>query len=483
MSTISEEAGITVLDSYWGDGGEYGPFKEQQTGEWAGWPDFGDVMRYFRNKAGYSYQEFAELYQGATNSERPITRRQVERMELESQVPVNINRRKLIARLLNIPPMLFGLATLKQVTLKPHPEVAGAVTKTGHTTLTRVAVDITKYQRNIRTLLTLHHTSQAQKEIYQINADIRDLESLESQARGDLLYHIRELLFSYHLLAAKMVNDQRKFSLSHYYANQAVRVAKAMEDTDMIATALYTRGCAYLWWGMFGTLAKGVFQIQLDKINSAICNFEDAKKAHKNTEKSLHPQLEGLIDVHLSRAYAIRNLSTGQRVPALAIMLLDGAEEKADRQSIDDPYTRELVTGSRIGFIKESYHNDRAAAFNSAKMSGAALKEIKIMEALREGTIGKDLTREQIWLDIVAANTFMGLEQFEEATKRARRVLVASHDINSVTNFAKVVDIHGRLLKSPYKHDPDVKELGDMIHEAITNRIEQDEEQLMEGDY
>jgi hypothetical protein len=469
---------------YWGVGGEYGPFEEQQTGEWAGWPDFGQVLRHFRRKAGMSPKEFREIYgRSATRDGSPISDRQLRRMETENQVPPDLNKRKLIVRLLNIPPVLFGLAVLENVTLKPHPEAVGSVIATGHTTLTKVIVDITKYQKNIRTLLTLHHTSHAQRELDQINADIRDLESLESQARGDLLYHIQELLFSYHLLAAKMVNDQRKFSLSHYYANQAVRVAKATKDTDLIATALYIRGCAYLWWGMFGTLTMRVFQIQLDKINYAIRNFEDAKKAHENTEKSLHPQLEGLIDVHLCRAYAIRNLSMGRKVPALAITLLDSAEEKAGRQSIDDPYTRELVTGARIGFIKENYHNDRAAAFNSAGMSGAALKEIKIIEGLRKGTIGKDLTREQIWLDIVAANTFMGLEQFEESTKRASKVLMASSDIHSVTNFAKVVDIHGRLLQSTYKAEPDVKELGDMIHEAITKRIGQDEEQLVERDY
>jgi hypothetical protein len=394
-----------------------------------------------------------------------------------------MNKRKLIARLLNIPPMLFGLAVLEQVTLKPHPKMADSVITTVHTTLRKVIVDTTKYQNTVRTLLALHHTSQAQNAREQIDADIRELESLEEQTHGDLQYHIRELLFSYHLLTTKMVNDQRKFKLSHSYANQAVRVAKATNDPDLIATALYTRGSAYLWWGIFGKLEKGVFQVQLDKINAAIQNFEAAKRVHKTTEKDLHPQLEGLIDVHLSRAYAIRNVSREQRIPALTITLLDGAADKVECQSIGDPYMRELVTGSRVGFIKETYHNHRAAAFNSARMSGTALKEVKIMEGLREGTVGKDLTREQIWLDIVAANTFMGLGEFEEATKRVKRVLLASNDIKSVTNLAKVVDIHGRLLQSTYKAELDVQELGDMLGETQTALAEQEARAEMMEDY
>jgi len=470
---------------YWGIGGEYGPFEEQKTGEWAGWPDFGQVLRYFRRKANMSPKELREIYGRSTTSDRsPLSDRQLRRMENENQVPVDIDKRKLIARLLKIPPMLFGLAVLESVTLKPHPEAAGSSIATGQSTLRKVIVDTTKYESNIRTFLNLHYTSQAQSVFSEMNADILDLESLESQTRGDLQYHIRELLLSYHLLVAKVVLDRREFSLSHYYANQAVRVAKATKDTDLIATALYTRAGTYLWWGMFGTLAKGVFQVQTDKINKAIRDFEDAKKAAENTGKCIHPQLAGFINMALSRAYIVRSLDRGEKVPALTITMLDNAEEHIGRQSIDDLYTRHLVTGSGVSFMREYYHNDRAVAFNSAKMTVSALKELKTIGDLHEGTIGKDLTRSQIWLDIVAANTFMGLEQFEESAQRAKRVLFASRDIKSLTSLTNLVDIHGRLRRSPYKNEASVKELGDMIHEAITNRIQQDEEQLvMERDY
>jgi tetratricopeptide (TPR) repeat protein len=459
---------------YWGDGGEYGPFKEQQTGEWAGWPDFGEVMRYFRKKAKLEPMEFAAIYGRETKPNgAPITGRQVSRMELENEVPTDMNRRKLIARLLNIPPMLFGLAVLEDVRLQPHTQVVGASLATGNTTLPKVTADTTKYQRNIRTFLTLHYTSQVQSALDQINADIRDLESLVSQTRGDLLYHIREILFSYHLLAAKVVVDQRNFSLSHYYANHAVRVAKATDDIDLIATALYTRGRTYIAWGRCGKLERGVFQVQVDKINKAIRDFEDAKKASENTDRSLHPQLVGLIDMYLSRAYAIRNLSLGQEAPALVITLLDNAEEKADKESIEDPYERHLVTGSLKGFIKGEYHNNRAMSLATIGMSGAALKEIETLEGLHQGGIGKQFTRSQIWLDIVAADAYIGLEQFEEATKRAKRALVGCRDINSVDNLVCLVDIHGRLLRSSYKTEPDVSELGDMVRETLTARIEQ----------
>ena len=191
MTTTYTGAGI-----YWGVGGEHGPFKEQQTGEWAGWPTFGKVLRHFRRKAKMSPKEFREIYgRSATSDGSPISDRQLRRMENENQVPPDTNKRKLIARLLNIPPMLLGLAVLENVTLKPHSEVVGSVMAIGQTTLTKVTVDIAKYKNSIRRLTILHYTSQVQSELDQINADIRDLESLASQARGDLLYHVQETLF------------------------------------------------------------------------------------------------------------------------------------------------------------------------------------------------------------------------------------------------------------------------------------------------
>jgi len=468
MTTVSP---VTAI--YWGEGGEYGPFDVQQIGEWAGWPDFGQVQHYFRIAANMTQKQFAAVYGKETKPDgSPISIRQVRKMERENEVPKDMDKRKLIARLLNIPPMLFGLATLEEVILKPHPVQAGVSLATGYTALPKVVADTTKYQSNIRTFLTLHYTSQAQSTLDQITADIRDLESLESQTRGDLQYHVQELLCSYYLLAAKVVRDQRKYKLSHHYANQAVRVAKATKDIDLIANSFYLRGCAYLEWGTHGTLTKeGVFKVQLDKITAAIRDFESAKKAGENTEKSLHPQLAGTIDMRLSQAYAAHSASTGG-VSALAITLLDEAEKYVDCESINDPYERHLVTGELFGFVKGRYHNGKARNLTIAGRSGAALKELATMEGLREGTVGKHFTREQTWLDIVASDIYMGLEQFEEATKRAKNALVVCQDIRSVANIAFIVDIHGRLLQSPYKAESDVDELGDMVQEASTKHIE-----------
>ena len=75
MKTVAQEKAI-----YWGEGGKYGPFDAQQTGEWAGWPDFGQVLRYFGRAAKLSKQEFATLYGKETKPNgSPISLRQAYR--------------------------------------------------------------------------------------------------------------------------------------------------------------------------------------------------------------------------------------------------------------------------------------------------------------------------------------------------------------------------------------------------------------------
>jgi hypothetical protein len=458
--------------TYWGIGGQYGPFSEQKEGEWAGWPDFGQVLRYFRKRAGLTAKAFGVIYGKGVNPDgRPVSERQILRMELENQIPVDMTRRNLIARLLNIPPMLLGIASLEDVILQPHPQVANAKIARGQTSLQKVAVDTSTYQNNIRAFWTLHDTSQIQYSLLQIASYIQDLENLQLQTQGDLLYHIQELLFGYRLLASHVVRDQRQFNNSYIHANEAVQVAKAMQDKDLIATALYTRGCTHLEWGMFGTLKQGIFQIQQNKIEAAIRDLEGARKVYEEEGKGIHPQLLSRVDVHLGRAYALMSSGKGEQASPSTLALLDQAEEGVEVHNVDDPYTCVLVTGHRGAFIKAGFHEAKAAAFVSAGLASAALKELNVRSAQQPG-VGKDLTRRHVWSDILLANALMQLENYEEATQCARNALLASQDINSTTNLTNIVDIYGRLLKSPYKNERDLQDLGDQLRDALSAQME-----------
>src|SRR5258708_39332423 len=115
---------------YWGEEGEYGPFSVQEDG----WPNAGEVMRAYRLKLGLSAAEVARRYSEALKSlskckkegaqVKPVSATWILNMENENRVPTDITRRRLLADLLQIPPMLFGLGSFAQVLFKPKAETS-----------------------------------------------------------------------------------------------------------------------------------------------------------------------------------------------------------------------------------------------------------------------------------------------------------------------------------------------------------------------
>jgi tetratricopeptide (TPR) repeat protein len=404
----------------------------------------------------------------------PISERQILRMELDNQVPLDMNRRKLIARLLQIPPLLFGLGALEEVLFQPGAQAAGAVRAMQQTTLRKVVADTTRYHNTNLTIWQLHAASHAQSSLRQLHADIDDLESLERQSQGNLRYQVQEMLLSDLILATHIVRDQRQFELAYVHANEAVRVAKGMDDSDLIATALYTRGRTRLEWGQFGNIEQGTFQVQQDKIKAAIRDYQEAFQLFpaRDDKERMHPQLLGVLTMFLSRARAIFAVSRGERIPASVLVALDDVADTVDRQPVDDPYTCVLVRGSRIGWHKASYLNERATVLNIAGLPGQALRELKAIDQLTEGTYSRDETRRFVWRDIQMANVYMGLEDFGTAAEKTKQALLACQDIHSVTNTAIITDIYGRLLNSRYKVSRDVKELGDILRESPVSFFE-----------
>jgi hypothetical protein len=456
---------------YWGEGGQYGPYSEQDDG----WPNAGEVMRDFRERLSMGAGAFAALYseglkkldktnkKGRQGKQGQITAVWVLNMEKQNRVPTDIERRRLIAELLRIPPALLGLAALETVNIQPREEKA---VPTLHTpTIKRVPIDIDRYKKNIRVTLSLHNTSNAHSLFDDVKADLHALSCLENQAGGDLLYQIRELLVSNNLLAARIARDKRKYDLAYAYTNNAVHIATNMEDDELLVAAWYTRGSEQFARAQFGTMRQGIFQIDRDKIQDAMHDFQAIVDKAKAQPESLHPQLQGLAMLQLARAMGL--LKQGNRDPRIvkAQTLTDHAADMVGQEQIDDLYTRALITGTLSGLHSGGYLLYRAHIFITLGMPGKALLELNQIQQLSERTYRKDETRIQAWFDIVVAEAQMGLREYAEATSKATSALIACHNITSMQNIAMIADLQSRLAGSTYGSSQDVKELGDMLRE------------------
>lgn len=453
---------------YWDEGGKYGPFAVQSTGEWIGWPDFGQVMRHFRKKAKLSAGNLGVLYGAETNDDHsPVSARWIHLMEHDSnKIPTDISKRKTIVHLLHIPPMLFGLATISDliVDLNPYPQAPFASAR-GATRLQRSTIDLTPYQNNNQTLWHIHATSNAFGAFGTLQTDIHALEKNERETQGDLQYRIQEMLLSDQILATHIVRDQRQFHQAYYHANEAVRVAKAMEDNDLLAAALFTRGWTRAEWGYYGTIEQGVFQVQLEKVEAAIRDFKRAKSLFPSADgqKSMHPQLLGILMVELQRARIAFALKQEEPVPISVFAELEDANETVDQQLIANVTQRVLLKGDRSEWNQATYLNTRATIFCSAGLPGPAMRELTHLENLTEKTYSRDETRRFVWLDLLRTNIYMELDELGPATKTLKRTLLTCQDINSSTNIAIVTDIYSRLLKTSHKASKDVQEIGDLL--------------------
>ena len=212
----------------------------------------------------------------------------------------------------------------------------------------KASLDILTYKRNIRLALHLHRTSTAQGLLGDVNADIQDLEHLEHQVRGHDLYSVKELLIGNHLLATKIVKDQRQYAQAYTYANNAVRVAKHLEDGDLIATTTYTRGCVKFEWAQFGTTQQGILQLNKEKVQDAISDFQGVLDIAHVQRTPLHPQLQGFTRLQIGRAYSLLH-DTQDSTEVNPLTFIDQAESMVGCDSIEDAYMRLIITGTVSG--------------------------------------------------------------------------------------------------------------------------------------
>lgn len=329
----------------------------------------------------------------------------------------------------------------------------------------KIPQDILAYKRNIRLALHLHRTSTAQGLLQDVDTDISYLEQIERQANGHDLYDVKELLIGNHLLATKIVKDKQQYEHAYRYANNAVRVAKSLEDGDFIATTKYMRGCVKFEWAQFGTVKQGILQLNRAKVQEAIRDFQDVLNIAHSQRTPLHPQLQGYTLLQLSRAYSLLHDDQNDSLATKPLTFVDQAEDMVGCDSIDDAYTRLIVTGTISGLHWGAYHLNKAEIFIAMGMRDQAIAELKQLQQLTERTYARDETRNLTWSNVVMAEALMGWEVYPEVASTLRSAFLACRSINSLQNAAIIRDMYSRLAISSYGKSADVQEIGMMLKE------------------
>lgn len=375
-------------------------------------------------------------------------------MEQQNKVPTDISRRRILAKILDIPSMLLGLASLSVVDDQIPTQLPQ-----GQSTfiLASASFDLEWYRKEARVFWQLHYAQTAYNTLTDIMRYLENLTYIHQTARGDLQWHLSELMNSYYRLAFMIQRDRGLFAKAYVCANEGVRLAKCMGNRiyalQVIAASQYTRGVVNFAWGVFGNhIQEGRVVILAEKIEAALTDFERALKF-------ADPQLKGIILSEMARAKAL--LSTSPTDITIVLKLMEQAEHFLNTDNSDDFYTQILISGDLKGLDKKRLILGRARTFLAMQRPAKALDEFAELDMLN---VGSTHARRRGWTQILYAQAAFDLGDYTTAVEKAISACRDCMEVHALSHLARVKELYVKLRMCPYKDRAEVKQLGRLLN-------------------
>jgi tetratricopeptide (TPR) repeat protein len=411
---------------YWGKDGQHGPYHAQDNG----WPNAGEVMRDFRQQKAMSAQELGEVY-GRTmhTDQQPVSARRIHQMEAENDVPSDIERRRTLASLLDIPPFLFGLAALEDVRKRSAgPEPVPPAKRPAPPAKQRMVVDLEEYSTFLTFGWAQFYHNTAHTLVSGMHKRIRTLETVAREVGGIQAEQAKNLLCPYHFLLIDIARDQCHYATAFNHVNSLLELAHEMDREDVLATALLRSGAT--------NYGKGQYAAATFNLKQVLPLAEQAR-----------PQLKGYILQTAGLAFS--HMATTEQEKTFALKKLDEAYNIIRAGPIEED-------GSFVKLAPGWHYRNRAEALLAQQRPKDAQHVLK--EA--ERSIGPEQPRRYIYVEISQIYIYIALGYLPIATTTALHVLEIAEVINSKRAVLGVADIYKRLRTSEYKNHVDVAELG-----------------------
>ncbi|HEU5379460.1 MAG TPA: helix-turn-helix transcriptional regulator [Ktedonobacteraceae bacterium] len=410
---------------YWvdKDGNIYGPFSTQDDG----FPCAGEVIQFYRKQQEMSVKDLAQVLK--------VSPRRVQMMEKNYKVPDSMERRKFLAKTLDIPPILLGLASIDAF-LRPA-DVLG--TKgTAFTSSTRMFVDqkaIAQYQSQLKLFWSLHYTSSANSVQSEIQAHILQISALLSHRNGGEQEQLTEQLCGFYELASRVESDGNNAEGALSYLNMAIELAQPLGNTELFGRLLYKRGLVFY---------------EARRFSEALADLEQANILVPQLTSPLAGSI--LLELGLVKSYLAESGSlTDTRI---ALKYFDRAEK----------YTRLSQTDGGMGIRYDS------GRYLTAKGEGLLVlrKFTSAEEALdlAQEYTSPDLTRRQLFIDLQRVKWYTQQKEYPTASALARESVNKARGIGSLYSVKSLQEITKPLFGSHYGKSDDAEELQLMMQRA-----------------
>jgi transcriptional regulator with XRE-family HTH domain len=395
---------------YWWD--VYGPFAPGDDG----YPNAGQVVRHYRLLKNWTPAQLGEALGKSA--------RWVQSMEHDNLVPEAISRRRALAAILGIPPVLLGLAALDP---GDSPLIPASSPRTKKVSLD--SAQISQYQDVLRLYWELDYTSTAQESLEDIVGWIRHLQTLvRTVSREQYQTPLVELMCRYHQLATWIARDQRDYSTAYSHANQAIKLAQSLDNPELQAVTLFRRGRTRLEQG---------------DIAGAIRDLDAALPFAQRCR----PQLKSLVLLAAGHARAhAAQLTATDITQAMALIDQAGRIVRTGRLEDDESFVK-LNSGR--------YHQDRAGALIVVGRPSQALDELDL--AVRG--VGVDQTRRHAYIDVLRSQAYAVDGEVVMALATAEQALSVSKALKSTINIARLQDLCDDLSEGKYKDLPELARL------------------------
>jgi len=381
--------------------------------------------------------ELALYYSGELRKEgfddeeaKLITDQRIYAMENQNKVPKDQKRRWILAALLDIPPVLFGLEALPSVS----------------SIFTWESVDVGEYRVALVQYWDALRLGVVQRSLWDIKRRITNLHHEAPFANPIEKQELFTLLCYYYILAGEIARDQMCFDEALTLLSRAITIAEEHTLYDVWAFALRQRGNAYANRGQITAGFKGFAAAQVD-FEAAACDMQAA--LYLQTHLSSHRTATIALSTSATAAWTARD----RQELLHAIKVIDQAKGEIGKPADEE--------GIGVKLDQERYHLNRALAYLASpfQMARSPASARQALEAAIRVTEPTHKTRQaDNYLLLTKSYLVEGL--YPIATASAENALDLVKDINSRWGLTYIEGLYRGLRASPYGKSTEVAQLG-----------------------
>lgn len=406
-----------------------------------GLPDFNELVLHFLRQSGTSVEQFGRLYGQAVKS-RPYTKARLYQMIQDKSFPTDPKRRWVIAKLLQIPPVLLGVNVLDDLLPDLHIEATSEKPKKIAPLDTGIKnVDLKEYRQALKNYSSLNHTNTAVSVWDDINQKIANLERMTLYGKNDKKQRLKliSLLCGYHMLLSYIARDQQWYDIAMTHCNQAYGLTNNEKLPDMQAAILQQRGCV-----LYSQACSYENALDLNTARSyfALAHADFQKALQLEAHLSPYPGLQGYL--HVASGVVQAHMANNPSQLHEALKEVDKAERFVGQENGYDIIHLSTLDEGR-------YHLDRASVYINAPVTMAQYPKDSRRELRWAATqVNPNARRRQALHTILFAKSYLLEQEYSEATKKASEALLQAQEIHSHINITRIAAICKELQASDY---------------------------------